>query len=272
MVLSICEVCTFFSKLTCNSGALQVMLRVVWGEAFQTVLSPILGCFLSLSVGQNWAASLHSCLHLPGFCSAPISVRDFPPCAFVVSELFQEHIVHGKDCYFRKNQRLGCTITQYKPGCMEQLCVGSCWWLYPDRLRCPGPSPHADGSFPELGPSSPWAAGQHCRGWAVEPVAQRLCLPVAASELFVLCTCEKGACEGRDEKWLCWLQSCWVGSAHLVAKVSTLLSLGCWYNWFGWLIVPQFALPLWELWVGLSTGCLVLPCARLFSSPEKTAF
>lgn len=158
MVLSICEVCTFFSKLTCNSGALQVILRVMWGEAFQTVLSPILRCFLSPSVGQNWAASLHSCLHLPGL----FSVRDFPPCAFVVSELFQEQIVHGKDCYFRKNQRLGCTVTQYKPGCMEQLCLGSCWWLYPDRLM-------------PWSQSAPW--WELPRAWPIQPVGCRAALP-----------------------------------------------------------------------------------------------
>lgn len=115
-----------------------------------------------------------ACICLPSFLHPSLS--DFPPSAFAVLELFQEQTVDGKDSYFLENQRMGCTITQYKPGCVKQLCLGGAGGCILTNSNSLVP-----GSFPELDPPSPWAAGQHCHGWAVEAVPA-----MAASELSVL--------------------------------------------------------------------------------------
>lgn len=201
------------------------MLRVVCVS--KKTFLPFWGGFISPSLGQNWTSSLHS--YLASFLHPSLS--EISLCAFVVLELFQEQTADGKDSYFQEKQKMGCSITQHTPAWSSFVwgaAVG-CILTHCSALVPVGSS----GSFPELFLSSPWAAGQLCHGWAVEPMAQRLCLPVSS-----LCSIHV--------RKVCVLAAGLLGWQYpLQAEGSTLLQLGCWSSCCGGLIffdLPQSAL------------------------------
>lgn len=143
--VSTCDVRMFFSKLPCNSGALQVMLRVVWGEAFQAEsfqpgefpfpLSPWHRTELLLFVP--------TCILLASSLLPPLpQTKVFSPCAFVLYESYWSTSLPGAEffrgwgllergLYARKSEdelHYNAVETRlHEVACFEELLVAGSW-------------------------------------------------------------------------------------------------------------------------------------------------